>query len=342
MQTPENNGVSYYLPLKVQSAFTPAGHMCCLICIGGCVSVWAFSTVALWVQIIFTLLGAMLFGLYLYISVFHRGFLWMTKESLYVHIPFYTRTQQFIEIDKVECKFLHFCPMIFVTTMLKKKIYIPLFLFHGLNAEILQTTVETESFRAISALPEPEEDKIVDSADYKYSLPLKIHSKMTLEQHIVFVFLTLFFFGAALFFLLYYQEYFWGAFISLPCSVVTLLKWLYYGVLQKGYICADKKSIRVKLLAQREAEIFWKDIVMVDIVGENRTTKSTGSGSSRIRIVTYEENTHIFSLPSASKQNNNDSHSDGCMIPMDMFSTLNRYRFMRTVRDMMDAHPSEY
>lgn len=331
MDLPENNGITYYLPLDISSAFSPLHHILQIVFAAALFSVPWILKAPLWTSILCAILGAAVVGFYLYIAVLHRCQLRVNKGYLYVHLPFYTCILRLVEIDAIEIKHARFCPTISIRTLLKKKYRLPLFLFYGVDAQMLKTTIDTEIARAIAALPEPEENAILDAEDLKYPLPFKVRSKMTFGQHILYLFSSVILFLFSLLCLFYLTKIFWYAFFFLPFSILLFMVWLYYGALQKGYVYGDAQGIRLKRFAAREKIIPWENIAMVDFVGVDRYGLIC-SGNTHLRIVTFSKENTVNAKQFFFRRNP-DLH----LIPLSMFAALNRYRFMRTVRDSMDA-----
>lgn len=338
MHSPETNGITYYLPLKTTSQIAPILHIICLLLLGGCVGVWFVPQMPLWAQIVFAVLGMVILILYLYIAVLHRCWMQLNADVFYCHLPFYTVSIPLTDVSNVAVRGSGVFAVLNITTIRAKRYTIPIFLFGGVSADILENTLQIASEKSIAALPVSDDTEEEEVNSLKYPMPFRLHSKMSVKQHILWIAYSILFLAMALVCFLWITEMFWGGFFFLLCFIFGISLWLYNGVLQKAYIYGDENELRIKQFLSKTKHIPWESIALIDLVDTDKygaVYPRAGKGT-HLRIVTYAADGKINSTQFLLRRNPN-LH----LIQLSMFQTIRPYVLITTVCEQVEQRKAE-
>lgn len=338
MHSPETNGITYYLPLKITSHFAPILHIICLLILGGCVGIWFVPQIPLWVQIVFAVFGVAILGLHFYTAVLHRCWMQLNANVFYCHLPFYTVSIPLTEVSDVAVRSSGVFAVLRIITIRAKRYRIPIFLFGGVSADILENTLQIASEKSIAALPVSDDTEEEEVNILKYPMPFKLHSKMSMQQHAFWIFYNILFLAMTLVCFLWITEMFWGGFFFLFCFIFGLSLWLYNGVLQKAYIYGDENELRIKQFLSKTKHIPWKSIALIDFVdtGKYGAVYPRAGKGTHLRIVTYAADGKINSTQFLLRRNPN-LH----LIQLAMFQTIRPYVFVTTICEQVEQHKAK-
>lgn len=342
MHSPETNGITYYLPLKVKSDFTPIQHMLCLSVFGACIGIWWIPQMPTWAQGLIAALGVILLGFYVYTACIHGCWLRLDTDCFYFHLPFRTVSIPLAEIDTVAVRGMRYLSVLKVTTVRLKRYSVPVFLFGSVSAELLENTLKISSQKVLAALPEAENADEAETHALQYLMPFKLYSKMSVGQHILWIVCSLAFLFMTFLYSVWITESFLSGILfllfSLLCFLFSISFWLYYGIFRKAYIYGDENELQIKQFLGKTAHIPWENIALVDFVdtGKYGTIYPRAGKGSHIRIVTYAADGQIYSNQFLFRRNPN-LH----LIQLSMFQTLRPYLFVRTVCEQVERCKTE-